>query len=122
MAAQDWKFRSRRRGREASAWAFHQEPTPVGAVYGEIVIMRLAVKALLIMGGCICSVVSLWGAVAVFGTWFLLPRDPSATVDHDIWVRCGLTALFIGASALSGVLSRLALKKAFRSSSRAARM
>jgi hypothetical protein len=87
-------------------------------VYGKITIMRFVVKALLIIGGCICVLVSLWCVVAIFGTWVLVPRDPSTTVARDIWLRCGLTALFFGATVLFGVLSRLAFEKSTKSSER----
>jgi hypothetical protein len=68
-------------------------------------------KLLLIVGGCICALASLWGAVAICSTWFIVPRDHSMTAAHDILMRLAYTALFIMASAVFGACSLLAFRK-----------
>jgi hypothetical protein len=60
----------------------------IAAHYGKITTMKL----LLIVGGCICALASLWGAVAICGTWFIVPRDQSMTAAHDILMRLAYTA------------------------------
>jgi hypothetical protein len=68
-------------------------------------------KLLLIVGGCICALASLWGAVAICGMWFIVPRDHSMTVAHDILIRLAYTALFLVASAVFGTCSLWAFRK-----------
>jgi hypothetical protein len=75
--------------------------------------MRLLLKILLYMGACICGAVSIWLVFCCFGIWFIgPPPDSSVTPAHDMLMRSGMTALFLGISLLSGVLLRLALRKA----------
>jgi hypothetical protein len=78
----------------------------IAAHYGKITTMKL----LLIVGGCICALASLWGAVAICGTWFIVPRDHSMTAAHDILMRLAYTALFIMASAVFGACSLWAFR------------
>jgi hypothetical protein len=66
----------------------------IAALYGKITTMKLP----LIVGGCICALASLWGAVAICGMWFIVPRDHSMTAAHDILIRFAYTALFVVAS------------------------
>jgi hypothetical protein len=79
----------------------------IAALYGNITTMKL----LLIVGGCICALASLWGAVAICGKWFIVPRDHSMTAAHDILVRLAYTALFFVASAVFGTCSLWAFRK-----------
>jgi hypothetical protein len=79
----------------------------IAALYGKITSMKL----LLIVGGCICALASLWGAVAICGMWFIVPRDHSMAATHDILIRLAYTALFVVASAVFGSCSLWAFRK-----------
>jgi hypothetical protein len=69
--------------------------------------MRLLRKILLYVGACICGAVSIWLVFCCFGIWFIgPPRDASVTPAHDMLVRAGMTALFLGMSLVSGLLLR----------------
>jgi hypothetical protein len=68
-------------------------------------------KLLLMVSRCICALASLWGAVAVCGMWFLVPRDRSMTAAHDIPIRFAYTALFLVASGIFGACSLWAFRK-----------
>jgi hypothetical protein len=68
-------------------------------------------KLLLIVGGCICALLSLWGAIAICGMWFIVPRDHSVTAAHDILTRLAYTVLFVVASAVFGSGSLWAFRK-----------
>jgi hypothetical protein len=87
-----------------------QEPVhshSIAALHGKITTMKL----LLIVGACICALVSLWGVVAVCGMWFIVPRDHSMTAAHDILIRLAYTALFFVVSAVFGACSLWAFRK-----------
>jgi hypothetical protein len=79
----------------------------IAALYWKITTMKL----LLIVGGCICALASLWGAVAICGMWLLVSRDHSMTAPHDILIRLAYTALFFVASAVFGTCSLWAFRK-----------
>jgi hypothetical protein len=76
-------------------------------LYGKITTM----KFLLIVGGCISALASLWAAIAVCGMWFIVPLDHSMTAAHDILIRLAYTVLFVAASAVLGVCSLWAFRK-----------
>ena len=76
-------------------------------LHGKITTMKL----LLIVGGCICALAPLWGVVAICGMWFIVPRDHSMTVAHDILTRLAYTSLFFVVSAAFGRLLVVGVQK-----------
>lgn len=75
--------------------------------------MTVAAKILIVSGGLISAVISIWLIICIFGMWFIgPPRDLSITLAHDILWRAGMSALFLGISVGLGFLSRGALRMA----------